>query len=324
MLIGLVVILSTIIVLVIIPVIKSRFEKDTDLNNETNSGLDEFVQSEGTQESINNNTGEEPTTSLNEYFMWWYSQQNTLIEQEQALFIKTDFKSKIHRALSFVRQGANNNSESSNKTEPAYDKELSALNDEFQRNIENFDDSPILKKFNFTEPLDLPYWYNVVLTRIWNNLAWNEINPEDKFKWQAEHIQIYQESLKEEYNVERISPEEKIELEKISAYRLLGFGNLFDLLELKNENLSLLNKKYSIKNNLEIEVSELILAHAHASLYAACEFHMNLSNWGLLQNNYKLFESVSKYYKNFIPGQCLTVNQTVSRMIKELDDKKGS
>jgi hypothetical protein len=324
MIIGVVVILSTIIVLVIIPVIRSRFEEDTDLNSKTNYGIDEFVQSEGTQEYIENNPEEEPTTSLNEYFMWWYGQQNNLIQQEQALFIKTDFESKIHRALSFVGQGANNNSESSNKTDPAYDKELSELKDEFQRNIENFDDSSVLKTFNFTEPLDLPYWYNVVLTRTWNNLAWNEINPERKFKWQAEHIQIYQESLEEEYNVERISPEEKIELEKISAYRLLGFGNLFDLLEQKNEKLRLLNKKYSIKNNLEIEVSELIIAQAHASLYAACQFHMYLSIWGLLQDNYNIFESVSKYYKNFIPGQCLTVNQTVSRAIKELEDKKDS
>lgn len=321
MILGVVVILGVIIVLVIIRIIKSHLGKDTVLNGEDYTEVDEFVQSEDIQESIDNNSVEERTTVLNEAFIWWYGQQNTIIQQEQALFIKTDFESKIHKALTMFGQGANTNNELSNKTEPSYDKELSELKDEFQRNIEIFDDSSILKKFNFTEPLDLPYWYDVVLKRTWNNLAWNEINPEHKFKWQAEQIHIYKESLKEEYNVERISPEEKIELEKISAYRLLGFGHLYDLLKLKNENLKVLIKKHSIKNNLEIEVSELILAHAHASLYAACEFHMVLSSNGLLQNDDRLFESVSKYYKNFIPGQCLTVNQSVSQIIKELEDK---
>lgn len=324
MILGFVVILGVIIALVIIPVIKSHLGENSVLNEEDYTEVNEFVQSEDIQESIVNNSGEERSTFLNEAFMWWYGQQNALIRKEQALFIKIDFESLIHTALSFLGQGANNNNESSNKIEPSYDKELSELKDEFQRNIENFDDFEILKQFNFTESLDLPYWYNVVLTRIWNNFAFNDFNPDHKFKWQAEHIYTYRESFEEEYSLEKISPSEKNELEKISAYRLLGFGHLYDLLELKNENLRLLNNKYGIKNNIEIEVSNLILAHAHASLYAACDFHMFLRAAELFQNDCSLMESVSVYYPKFKVGQSVTGKESISKLMNDLDDKSGT
>jgi hypothetical protein len=273
--------------------------------------------------SNNNQSEDERKTFLNEAFMWWYREQNTLIQNEQALLISTDFESKIRTALIFLRQGVNNNNESSNSIGSSYDKRLSDLKDEFQRNIDNFDDSSILKKFNYTEPLDLPYWYNVVLTRTWNNLAFNEFKPDDKFKWQAEHYHTYLDSLKEEFNIEKISPIEKKELRNISAYRLLGFGNLYDLLEKKNENLRHLNKTYQVKNNVEIELSELILAQANASLYGACEFHMFIE-FVVFKNKNKIMESVAKYYPNFKPGQCLAVNQAITKLIKDLEDKKDS
>ena len=144
----------------------------------------------------------------------------------------------------------------------------------FEEEIANFDEEYIMKKYKLDDPIDMNYYYDVVKTRVWNNIADFDYDPCNKFKWQWDHIDIY---LEDEEHVDTINDMRELrsfEYRKIIIRALIGFGFVYDALERRLDKILDLSDKLDINERLEyqlqVSVVELLLSQAHASLYSRC------------------------------------------------------
>jgi hypothetical protein len=165
-----------------------------------------------------------------------------------------------------------------------FNTEASKLHKLFTEQINGINEQDYVKKFNLSDEVDFPYWYDNIKKRANSGLSQLEgkMNDNKIAEYIYGHANEYENRLvDEEYEFK----------EMFIKFRIIGFGECYKLLVELDKNLNLLKNKFAINSYPSEDKIFNELAHGKASLYGAIKYALSI---GINKIDIK------KYYSDFI------------------------
>ena len=170
-----------------------------------------------------------------------------------------------------------------------FNTEASKLYEGFHAELNSFDEEQIAQQFEFPMKVDFPYWYDMVKKRA-------DLTSEfDREKSLDQMIASYIFGHASEYGNKLIDDDFDFKVTFIK-FRIIGFGEVYKLLQKLDKKINELLKTYEIKENPSAQKMEDELAHAKASLFGAIKYALAI---GIEEN------IIKDWYSDFIYDKAL-------------------